>query len=69
MKLLQEAFSVLSKRYSVSEKKVTVTIPVEQFTEAEFQVTVRILNSPDSINIKIFPDAVTVKCLVAIQRL
>jgi hypothetical protein len=56
-----------SKEYSVSVKKVVLTIPVEQFTEAEFKVPVKILNEPDSINIKIFPDAVTVKCLVAVS--
>lgn len=56
-----------SKEYEVSDKKVLLTIPVEQFTEVEIQVPVTILNSPDSINIKIFPDAVTVKCLVAVS--
>jgi len=50
-----------------SSKKVTVTIPVEQFTEAETQVPVRIINKPDSIDVKIFPDVVTVKGLVAIS--
>jgi hypothetical protein len=56
-----------SKDYSVSVKKVILTIPVEQFTEAEFKVPVKILNEPDSVNIKIFPDAVTVKCRVAVS--
>lgn len=56
-----------SKEYKISDKKVVLTIPVEQFTEAEIHVPVIILNSPDSINIKIFPDAVTVKCLVAVS--
>ena len=58
---------VTYKEYSVSEKRVMVTVPVEQFTEAEFRVRVTILNNPDSVNIKIFPDAVTVKCLVAVS--
>ena len=56
-----------SKEYSISVKKVVLTVPVEQFTEAEFKVPVKILNEPDSINIKIFPDIVTVKCLVAVS--
>jgi hypothetical protein len=56
-----------SKEYSISTKKVVLTIPVEQFTEAEFKVPVKILNKPDSVNIKIFPDVVTVKCLVAVS--
>jgi hypothetical protein len=50
----------------LSEKKVLVTVSVEQFTEAEVKVPVRIINSPDSINLRIFPDVVTVKGLVAI---
>ena len=56
-----------SDEYSVSSRKVVITVPVEQFTEAELRVPVKIINSPDSINIKIFPDAVTVKCLVAVS--
>jgi YbbR-like protein len=56
-----------SKEYSSSVKKVTVTIPVEQFTEAEIHVPVKIINSPDSIDIKIFPDEVTVRCQVAVS--
>lgn len=51
---------------TISTRKVTLTIPVEQFTEAEIKVPVRILNCPDSISIKIFPDIVTVKGQVAI---
>jgi hypothetical protein len=57
---------VAPEECSVSAKKVILTIPVEQFTEAEINVPVKILNCPDSISVKIFPDVVTVKCLVAI---
>lgn len=56
-----------SKEYRLSVKKVVLSIPVEQFTEAEVRVPVKILNSPDSVNVKIFPDVVTVKCLVAVS--
>jgi len=51
---------------TISSRKVTLTIHVEQFTEAEINVPVKILNCPDSISVKIFPDVVSVKCLVAI---
>ncbi|TFG42124.1 MAG: hypothetical protein E4H43_03595 [Bacteroidia bacterium] len=57
---------VAPKECTISLKKVILTIPVEQFTEAEIKVPVKILNCPDSISIKIFPDIVTVKGLVAI---
>lgn len=56
-----------TRSISVSAKKVLVTIPVEQFTEAEFRVPVRLLNSPDSVNVRIFPDVVTVRCMVAVS--
>jgi YbbR domain-containing protein len=51
----------------VSAKKVVLTIPVEQFTEAETTVPVKILNKPDSVEVRIFPDVVTVKGLVAVS--
>lgn len=51
---------------TISTRKVTLSIPVEQFTEAEIKVPVKILNCPESISIKIFPDIVTVKGQVAI---
>lgn len=56
-----------SKYYSASVKKTEVTVPVEQFTEAEISVPVTILNSPDSIDLRIFPDAVTVRFLVSVS--
>ena len=57
---------VTPRECTISTRKVTLTIPVEQFTEAEIKVPVRILNCPDSISIKIFPDIVTVTGQVAI---
>jgi YbbR domain-containing protein len=59
-------FLKTSKEYSTSTKKVQLTIPVEQFTEAELRVPIKILNCPDSIDVKIFPDEVTIKCQVAV---
>ncbi len=56
-----------SDDYTLSDRRVSVTIPVEQFTEAEVTVPVRLLNIPDSIDIKIFPDAVTIRCFVAVN--
>jgi YbbR domain-containing protein len=55
-----------AQEYTVSERKVTLTIPVQQFTEAQINVPVKILNCPDSVNLRIFPDAVTVKGLVSV---
>jgi len=57
---------VVPDKCTLSEKKVQVTIPVEQFTEAEVKVPVRLINCPDSIYLRIFPDVVTVRALVAV---
>ena len=57
---------VVPEKCTLSEKKVLVTIPVEQFTEAEIKVPVKLINCPDSIHLRIFPDIVTVRALVAV---
>ncbi len=57
---------VVPDKCSLSEKKVLVSIPVEQFTEAEVKVPVKLINCPDSIYLRIFPDVVTVRALVAV---
>jgi YbbR domain-containing protein len=56
-----------SKFFSISSGKVTMKIPVEQFTEAELTVPIEILKIPDSLEIRIFHDVITVKCLVALS--
>jgi len=55
------------KKISVSHKKIEVTIPVEQFTEAVKEVPVILLNVPDSGIIRLFPDKVKVYCNVAMK--
>lgn len=55
------------KMYTLSDKRVKVKVPVEQFTEAEITVPVSLRNIPDSIELKIFPDEVKLKCLVAVS--
>ncbi len=57
---------VVPDKCTLSAKKVQITIPVEQFTEAEVKVPVRLINCPDSIYLRIFPDVVTVRALVAV---
>lgn len=55
------------KKISISEKKVEVTIPVEQYTEAVKEVPVSLFNVPDSGTIRLFPDKVKVYCNVAMR--
>jgi YbbR domain-containing protein len=56
-----------SKQYTVSDRSAAITIQVEQFTEAEAKVRVKVLNAPQALDVKIFPDAVKVTGLVAIS--
>ncbi|MFO7922286.1 MAG: hypothetical protein R6U58_01165 [Bacteroidales bacterium] len=49
-----------------SENSVSVTIPVEQFTEAGLKVPVEPLNLPDTLTMKTFPADITVSFMVAL---
>ncbi len=55
----------LGKGYVVESRRVQIEIPIEQFTEATFEVKVKTINVPDSVNLVLFPDRITVKCLVS----
>ncbi|MBE0676376.1 MAG: YbbR-like domain-containing protein [Bacteroidales bacterium] len=56
-----------SRDYEVSERKVRVSVQVEQYTEARIDLPVRLLNLPDSIEIKLFPDGINLRVLVAVS--
>lgn len=56
-----------SRYYSVSERRVSVNIAVEQYTEAKIDLPVKVLNRPDSIDIKLFPDGVSVRLQVSVS--
>lgn len=52
---------------SYSEKKVSVTIPVEKFTEASVELDIIIDKDNRDIAVKIFPEKVTVYYLVSLN--
>jgi len=54
-------------KISFSERRTEVNIPVEQFTEAVLEIPVIGLNIPDTVNIRFFPDIVTLQCIVALS--
>ncbi|MFO7573881.1 MAG: hypothetical protein R6W67_01820 [Bacteroidales bacterium] len=56
-----------SRLYTVSERRVSVNVSVEQYTEARLELPVKMLNLPDSIDIKLFPDVVSVRLQVAVS--
>jgi hypothetical protein len=49
-------------------KEVLLNIPVEQYTEATFEIPVNIINVPDSLSIKTFPSKVKVSCRIGISE-
>ncbi len=53
---------------SYSADKVFITIPVEQYTETTLKVPIIVTNLPDSLNLRTFPDQVTLTCNVALGR-
>lgn len=64
--LLREVKLDLPSGLSCKIKKVLVNIPVEQYTEADFEIPVNIINAPDSISIKLFPSKVKVSCRIGL---
>lgn len=47
-------------KVGISHKNVEVTVPVEQFTEHIMEVGISILNEPDTADVRLFPDAVSI---------
>lgn len=56
-----------SRDFSISERRVNVKVDVEQYTEARLLLPVRLINKPDSIDVKLFPDEITVRALIAVS--
>ncbi|MCF8370637.1 MAG: hypothetical protein K9H64_03375 [Bacteroidales bacterium] len=51
----------------LSEKRVNVFIDVEKFTEATMRVPIEIINLPDSLQLKVFPDGINISYKVALS--
>jgi YbbR domain-containing protein len=51
-----------------SEKKVKITIPVEQFTEGEVKKELVVKNLPDSIVLRTFPRTIHITYLVGLSN-
>ncbi len=56
------------KGIEFSLRKIEVTVPVEQFTEAKKLVPIRANNLPDSLLIRLFPRDVKVSYFVGLKR-
>jgi YbbR domain-containing protein len=66
--LLREVKLDLPDGVTSKVKKVLLNVPVEQFTEAAFEIPVNILNVPDSLRIKLFPAKIRVSCRVGLSE-
>ncbi|MEO6883897.1 MAG: CdaR family protein [Bacteroidia bacterium] len=53
------------QQITVSAKKVSISIPVAKYTEGSFDIPVQLINMPNNVSMKIFPDKINVRFLVA----
>jgi YbbR domain-containing protein len=56
------------EQVELSTRRVELTIPVEQYTEGEVQKDVQVINVPDSVVVKTFPQNVTITYLVGLSQ-
>jgi YbbR domain-containing protein len=49
-------------------KKVTLTFPVDKFTESSVFVPIKVINQPDSMRMKTFPSGVRVSFIVSLEN-
>ncbi len=54
-------------RVNLSENRVRVSVPVEQFTESSMRIPIEIMNLPDTLIMKTFPSVVSVSYHVALS--
>jgi YbbR domain-containing protein len=55
-------------RTTVNLKKIRVIIPVDEFTESEYTVPIRLENVPDTVSLKTFPKTVRIKYQVTLHN-
>ena len=52
---------------SFVQKKIEVELPVEQFTEAQKHVSLKVVNLPDSVFLRLFPHEIKLSYLVGLK--
>lgn len=55
------------KGLKFSQNKVEVKVPVEQFTEAQKKVNLKVVNLPDSVFLRLFPHEIKMSYLVGLK--
>lgn len=56
------------KGVEFSQRKIEITIPVEQFTEEKMNVPIKVSNLPDSLLLRLFPREVKVSYFVGFKK-
>ncbi|BAX81546.1 YbbR-like domain-containing protein [Labilibaculum antarcticum] len=56
------------KGIKFSQRKIEITVPVEQFTEEKMNVPVKVSNLPDSLLLRLFPGDVKVSYFVGFKK-
>ncbi len=51
----------------ITPSEINVKLHVEKFTESQIEISINKINQPDSIRIKLFPENITIKYLVALK--
>ncbi len=52
---------------TIKQKKIDVELPIEQFTEAQQRVRLKVANLPDSIFLRLFPHEIKLSYLVGLK--
>ncbi len=52
----------------LSPQSITVSIPVEQFTEKSLFVPLKVMNAPTADSLKVFPDIIRINCVVGLSQ-
>ncbi len=63
----QEIKLVRIPKITYDQKEVLMTIPVEQFTEANLRIPIETVHVPDSIILKTFPNQVSLTCIAGLS--
>ena len=66
--LLRKVKLDLLPEITSNTNQVLLNIPVEQYTEATFEIPINVLNSPDSLLIKTFPSKAKVSCKIGLSE-
>lgn len=53
---------------SFSKNEIKISSIVKKYSEKEFKIPIRILNLPDSIKLKLFPNYVTLKAIISLDN-